>query len=87
MEKGNKTRIIPINLELTKLISKYLKKEYKDYGSDFLFYSKNKRPYSRNGIYYIIDILINKLKRLHLNKFKENYHPHSFKKFISYTSI
>lgn len=77
--KGNKIRVIPISQELVKLINKYLKEIYINYGDDYLFYSNYKKNYSRHGIYYFIDQLIIKLKILYPNFFKGNYHPHSFR--------
>lgn len=77
--KGNKVRIVPISNELVKLLNKYFKNQYFDYGEGLLFYSKNHKQYSRFGINFIIKSLVNKLKLEHLNYFKGNYHPHSFR--------
>ena len=77
--KGNKTRIVPISQELVKLINKYLKDIHINYGDDYLFYSNYKKKYNRKSINYLINNLIKKLRVIHLNKFKENYHPHSFR--------
>ena len=41
--KGNKVRVVPISDELVKLINKYLKEAYTNYGDDYLFYSMQKR--------------------------------------------
>ena len=77
--KGNKTRIVPISEELVKLINKYLKEYYINYGDDYLFYSIQKKKYYRNSINKIINNLVDNLKIKYPNYFKGNYHPHSFR--------
>lgn len=77
--KGNKTRIVPISQELVKLINKYLKEIYINYGDNYLFYSNYKKKYNRKSINYLINKLIKKLKVVYPNYFKGNYHPHSFR--------
>ena len=77
--KRNKIRIVPISNELVKLINKYFKNQYVDYGEGLLLYSKNHKQYSRFGINFIINSLADKLKLEYPNYFKENYHPHSFR--------
>lgn len=71
--KGNKTRIVPISQELVKLINKYLKEFYVNYGDDFLFYSNYKKRYERFGINYIVKQLITELKLKHSTYFNGNY--------------
>ncbi len=77
--KGNKVRIVPISNELVKLLNKYFKQIYVDYGEGLLFYSKNHVQYSRFGINFIIKTLVDKLKILYPTYFKGIYHPHSFR--------
>ena len=77
--KGNKVRVVPISDELVKLINKYLKEVYTNYGDDYLFYSMQKRKYYRNSINKIITTLVNDLKIKYSNYFKNNYFPHSFR--------
>ena len=77
--KGNKTRIVPISQELVKLINKYLKEVYINYGDDYLFYSSQKKKYYRNSINKIITTLVSDLKIKYPNNFKGNYFPHSFR--------
>ena len=77
--KGCKVRIVPISNELVKLLNKYFKQLYFDYGDGLLFYSKNHIKYSRFGINFIIKALVDKLKILYPTYFKGNYHPHSFR--------
>ena len=77
--KGNKIRIVPISQELVKLINKYLEQYYVDYGQGLLFYSKNKRIYARNGINYIIESIVEELKKQHPDYYKNEYSPHSFR--------
>lgn len=77
--KGNKTRVVPISQELVKLINKYLKEVYINYGDDYLFYSNYKKKYNRKSINYLINNIVNNLKNNYANYFKENYFPHSFR--------
>ena len=77
--KGNKTRIVPISQELVKLINKYLKEVYINYGDDYLFYSNYKKKYNRKSINYLINNIVNNLKNNYINYFKGNYFPHSFR--------
>lgn len=77
--KGNKTRIVPISQELIKLINKYIKEAYINYGDDYLFYSNYKKKYERFGINYIIKQLVIELNTIYSNYFKANYFPHSFR--------
>lgn len=77
--KGNKVRVVPISNELVKLLNKYSKQVYFDYGEGLLFYSKNHVQYSRFGVNFIIKTLVDKLKILYPTYFKGIYHPHSFR--------
>ncbi len=77
--KGNKTRIVPISQELVKLINKYLKDIYINYGENYLFYSSHKSKYDRRSINKMINKLVNVLKNNFPNYFNKNYHPHSFR--------
>lgn len=77
--KGNKVRVVPISQELVKLINKYLKEVYINYGEDYLFYSTQKKKYYRNSINKIITTLVNDLKIKHPNYFYGSYSPHSLR--------
>ncbi len=77
--KGNKTRVVPISQELVKLINKYLKNIYINYGENYLFYSSHKSKYDRRSINKMINKLVNVLKNNFPNYFNKNYHPHSFR--------
>lgn len=77
--KGNKTRIVPIGQELVKLINRYLKEDYINYGEDYLFYSNYKKKFSRSSINKIISKLIKKLNNKYPSNFNKNYTPHSFR--------
>lgn len=77
--KGNKVRIVPISSELVKLLNKYFKQIYIDYGEGLLFYSTQRKKYDRSSINFIVKNLVEKLKSLYPNYFKGNYHPHSFR--------
>lgn len=77
--KRNKVRIVPISSELVKLLNKYFKQTYTDYGEGLLFYSIQRKKYDRSSINIIVKTLIEKLKILYPNYYKGNYHPHSFR--------
>ena len=77
--KGNKTRIVPISQELVKLINKYLKEIYINYGDDYLFYSNYKKIYNRKTINYIVKNLVYNLHKKYPNYFNGNYSVHSFR--------
>lgn len=77
--KGNKVRIVPISSELVKLLNKYFKQTYIDYGEGLLFYSTQRKKYDRSSINFIVKNLVEKLKILYPNYFKGNYHPHAFR--------
>ena len=77
--KGGKIRVIPISNELVKLINKYLKEVYINYGDNYLFYSNYKKKYSRYSINKLVSSLVKVLKNKYSNYFKGHYHPHSFR--------
>ncbi len=77
--KGNKVRIVPISQELVKLINKYLREVYINYGENYLFYSNYKRKFSRSSINKMITKLIEELNKKYPNHFNKNYTPHSFR--------
>ena len=77
--KGNKVRVVPISQELVKLINKYLKEIYINYGEDYLFYSNYKKSYERSSINKIIHNFILQLKTEYPNYFHGSYSPHSFR--------
>lgn len=77
--KGNKVRIVPISQELVKLIKKYIKEVYIDYGENYLFYSTHRKKYYRNSINKIINTIVEDLKTKYPSYFKDNYHPHSLR--------
>lgn len=77
--KGNKTRTVPISQELVKLINKYLKEVYINYGDDYLFYSTHKKKYHRDSINKMVNDLVDDLRVKYPNYFKKNYSPHSFR--------
>ncbi len=81
--KGNKKRIVPISQYLVKLINKYLKEIYINYGNDYLFYSNQKKSYHRKSINYLINSIVKELHSKYPNYFKGHYFPHSF----SYTNL
>jgi len=77
--KGNKTRVVPISQELVSLLNKYFKFEYENYDGDYLFYSNQKKKYNRKSINYLVNVIVEKLRKKYPLKFKGKYHPHSFR--------
>lgn len=78
--KGSKVRNIPIDDKLVDLIKYYLQNDYCDFdGNGYLFYSNQKKKYSRFTINYLINEMINKLRLRYPELFQKKYSPHSFR--------
>lgn len=76
--KGNKTRIVPINKEVAKIIKQYIKKfELKN--SDILFTNKYGNKITRKGICYILNKYIGKAKINTPQYFRVKISPHSLR--------
>lgn len=76
--KGNKERVVPISLDLVKLIKYYLKEYYIQYDENgYLFYSSYKRKYTRQSINKFISSLVKKLHDAYPSLFTQKYSPHS----------
>lgn len=76
--KGNKTRIVPINKEVAKIMKQYIKKfELKN--SDILFTNKYGNKLTRKGICYILNKYIEKAKINNQQYFKVKISPHSLR--------
>lgn len=77
--KGNKTRVVPINKEVAKILKQYIKKfELKK--SDILFTNKYGNKITRQGILYIIEKYTEKAKNVKQEMYKNlSISPHSFR--------
>lgn len=77
--KGNKTRVVPINKEVAKILKQYIKKfELKK--SDILFTNKYGNKITRQGILYIIEKYTEKAKNVKTEIYKNlSISPHSFR--------
>lgn len=73
--KGNKTRIVPINQELTKTLNKYIEL-YEITSCSFLFKNKYGNKITRQGIQYIFDKYSKKIENEDNYKFPCNITPH-----------
>jgi site-specific recombinase XerD len=76
--KGNKTRIVPLNKEVSKILKQYIKKfELKD--TDILFTNKYGQSFTRKGICYILNKYIERAKINNSQYFRENISPHGMR--------
>lgn len=76
--KGNKTRIVPINKEVAKILKQYIKKfELKD--TDILFTNKYGQKFNRKGIYNILNKYIERAKVNNSELFREKISPHGMR--------
>lgn len=76
--KGNKTRIVPINKEVSKMLKQYIKQfELKD--TDILFTNKYGNQLTRKGICYILNKYIEKAKINNPQYFKAKISPHGIR--------
>ncbi len=76
--KGNKTRIVPLNLETIKLLKKYISL-YNLQKDDILFTNKYNKKFSERGIEYIVDKYVENAKIDYPELFCCNVFPHSFR--------
>ncbi len=76
--KGNKSRIIPISIDVAQILQKYII-IYKINPQDYLFRNQKNIQYTRWGINYIIQKYINKCKKINDTKFKITVTPHIFR--------
>lgn len=77
--KGNKDRWIPISDSTANLLKLYIEKEnlYNPLTqSDFLFYNRSKRQFTRAGITYILQKYVTSLHEKYPNEFPEKLTPH-----------
>lgn len=76
--KGNKTRIVPINQELTKILNKYIEL-YEITNCSYLFKNKYGNKITRQGIQYIFDKYSKFIENDDNYKFPCNITPHVFR--------
>ena len=73
--KGNKTGTIPISLEAYKIIQLYIS-TYEKTSQDYLFTNRSNKKYSRWGITYIYEKIIENAKNVRPDLFQENVSIH-----------
>lgn len=76
--KGNKSRRIPINQDLTNLLIKYIN-IFKINNEDYVFKNRKNNKISTKGIEYILLKYLNNAKEKYPEKFKLNYSNHSMR--------
>ena len=76
--KGNKTRTVPINSDLSLILKDYFD-TFKISDDDYLFKNKNNNKLTTKGISYIFSKYVHKSQNSYPEKFKEHYSPHSMR--------
>ena len=76
--KGNKTRIVPLSKEVTKILKKYIKL-YGLKNEDILFSNKSNTKLTRQGIQYILKKYIERAKKEDSSLFNKNISNHSLR--------
>ena len=76
--KGNKSRIIPISIDVAQILQKYIN-IYKINHQDYLFKNQKNIQYTRWGINYIIQKYVNRIRKIDDTKFKITVTPHNFR--------
>lgn len=75
--KGNKERQVPLSKNTAKLIKIYIEKT-KLYYNDYIFVNKQNARYSAEGINYIINKYISRMKAINKD-FNKKVTPHTFR--------
>lgn len=73
--KGNKTRIVPLDKSIAKMLTKYIQRNGL-YGDDYLFFNSRKERLTREGIAYILQTYFKKAKAQCPYLFPETISPH-----------
>lgn len=73
--KGNKTRIVPLDKSIAKMLAKYIQRNGLC-GDDFLFFNSRKEHLTREGVNYILQVYFKKAKGLRPDLFPETISPH-----------
>lgn len=76
--KGKKTRIVPIDNEVAKLLKHYIK-VYKIHDDDYLFFNSRREKLTREGVNYILQKWFNKAKEKEAVLFPDRISPHSLR--------
>ena len=77
--KGEKTRLVPINAEASRILKRYIQSWNLTSPSEYLFFNRNGKKLSRAGIQYIIDKYITTVKDDHSEYFVRKISNHSFR--------
>lgn len=73
--KGNKTRVVPLNKEMSKILKQYISK-FKLRNTDILFMNKYGNRLTRKGVDYILNKYIERAKIQYPEYFKFKVSPH-----------
>ena len=76
--KGNKSRIVPIDASVAKLIRKYAGL-YNIEAEDYLFMNSHRKQLTRKGITYIVNKYFQRARKLNPSLFPEKISPHSLR--------
>lgn len=73
--KGNKTRLVPIDLAISKLLSRYID-IYKVKDDDWLFFNSRREKLTREGVNFLLQKYFNKAKEQEPELFPSTISPH-----------
>lgn len=73
--KGNKTRIIPLDKSLAKMLAKYIQRNGLS-GNDYLFFNSRNEHLTREGVNYILQTYFKRAKTLRPDLFPKTISPH-----------
>ena len=78
--KNGMSRTIPMDIKSSNIVKKYLNENKMD-DDDYLFHNKDNTPYTRYGIYKMLERIIIDVKKSCKNNtyFSKNFHPHGFR--------
>lgn len=76
--KGNKSRIVPIDASVAKLIRRYAAL-YNIEAEDYLFMNSHRKQLTRKGITYIVNKCFQRARQLNPSLFPEKISPHSLR--------
>ncbi len=77
--KGNKTRLVPINADVARIVKRYMDLNGPKGSTEPLFVNRNGYKLTRSGIQYIIDKYVSAAQQEHPEMFRKKVTPHSFR--------
>lgn len=73
--KGNKTRVVPVDRSVAKLLTEYIGK-YKIQPNEYLFFNSGRKRLTRKGIEYILKKYFDRAKQSNPTLFPDTISPH-----------